>query len=116
MPDPEEILQLCCVTKMLRMYYLNVIPVSQLANIKAAQGSKIERPEIIFVNTLSLLDSQRSGIYAHPETGLSTKMDFFAQVSTRCEQVLFEKIIPQYFGSLNPTTDWHSGGKKEINP
>lgn len=37
---------------------------------------------------------------------ISTKLDFFPQLSRGCAQVLSRKIVPESFGHVAQTTEW----------
>jgi hypothetical protein len=98
------------VKKKLRVYYLNVIPVSQLANINAGESSKIILTENILINRISFPGSQPNGSYTHDQPNLSTKLKNFTQDWSACEQILSEKIVREYFGYIPGTTEWAFGG------
>ena len=85
---------------------LKVLPVSQLANIKATERSKIKKLVFILINRIFRSNTQVFTGYSQKSTYFLTKLNFFAQEPDPYTQFLSKKIVEINFGYVLPTTEW----------
>ena len=91
------------------MNYLNVIPVSQAANINAGESSKINLGKIILINSFPSFHPLHQASYTQFSLICSQNWIFFTQLQGVCAQVLSKKIVAPNFGHVLLHTEWTFG-------